>query len=298
MSSSEYTVKTNSSDKQITTTPAEPSPTIHDLSFWELILKLDQSFSNRSSRSSTNPLQNISSIIITNTNEIDFESSPLAKVLLMLDHPILNKNNQLMDKLFKLLSIISQSFQIYIIKKKEVSPLPLIASTSMTIEPQSQTTTTAMSSMQQQTNNQALGKNNNNKLVVSDDQVVLGSQLDLVIKALMSKSCTEDGIEFATILLLNISKINQTTRDKVLHLLLNGIRLLGKDVSEEINPVSTTKPEDRGAPDEPLTLPSATNTTTLADSSMSTLIVRTPTSQTSSLSRRLICSSTILISRR
>ncbi|CAF2962309.1 unnamed protein product [Rotaria sp. Silwood2] len=214
MSSSEYTVKTNSSDKQITTTPAEPSPTIHDLSFWELILKLDQSFSNRSSRSSTNPLQNISSIIITNTNEIDFESSPLAKVLLMLDHPILNKNNQLMDKLFKLLSIISQSFQIYIIKKKEVSPLPLIASTSMTIEPQSQTTTTAMSSMQQQTNNQALGKNNNNKLVVSDDQVVLGSQLDLVIKALMSKSCTEDGIEFATILLLNISKINQTTRDK------------------------------------------------------------------------------------
>ncbi|CAF4726170.1 unnamed protein product, partial [Rotaria sp. Silwood2] len=152
----------------------------------------------------------------------------------MLDHPILNKNNQLMDKLFKLLSIISQSFQIYIIKKKEVSPLPLIASTSMTIEPQSQTTTTAMSSMQQQTNNQALGKNNNNKLVVSDDQVVLGSQLDLVIKALMSKSCTEDGIEFATILLLNISKINQTTRDKVLHLLLNGIRLLGKDVSEEI----------------------------------------------------------------
>ncbi|CAF3263835.1 unnamed protein product, partial [Rotaria sp. Silwood2] len=49
---------------------------------------------------------------------------------------------------------------------------------------------------------------------------------------------------------------------------------------ECFSPVSTTKPEDRGAPDEPLTLPSATNTTTLADSSMSTLIVRTPTSQT------------------
>ncbi|CAF4806852.1 unnamed protein product, partial [Rotaria socialis] len=76
--------------------------------------------------------------------------------------------------------------------------------------------------------------NNNNKLVVSDDQVVLGSQLDLVIKALISKSCTEDGLEFATILLLNVSKINQATRDKVLHLLLNGIRLLGKDVSDEI----------------------------------------------------------------
>ncbi|CAF4058439.1 unnamed protein product, partial [Adineta steineri] len=206
----QQTTKMNSPDKQLTSTP-----NMRDLSFWELLLKLDQSFNNRTNRSSTNPLQNISSIVITNSNtnnnEIDFESSPLASLLRMLDHPILNKNTQLMDKLFKLLSLISQSFQIHIITKKDISPSPLA-------------TSTPMNSLQQQ----------NNQLVVSDNQVVLGLQLDLVIKALISKSCTEDGLEFATTLLLNVSKINQATRDKVLHLLLNGIRLLGKDVSEEI----------------------------------------------------------------
>ncbi|CAF4619010.1 unnamed protein product, partial [Rotaria socialis] len=93
----------NSPDKQLVATPSKTSSNIRDLSFWELILKLDQSFSNRSSRSSTNPLQNISSIVITNSTtasstttntnnqrtaltlnittntsnyEVDFESSP------------------------------------------------------------------------------------------------------------------------------------------------------------------------------------------------------------------------------
>lgn len=245
-----------SPDKQLVATPSKSSPNLRDLSFWELLLKLDQSFNSRSNRSTTNPIQNLSSIILTSANanpraaltlninnqhEIDFDSSPLAALLLMLDHPILNKNNQLMDKLFKLLSLISQSFQIHIIAKKEISPSPLATSTPMTTEPSTQlaantepvnplqqvnpaTTTTAATAPPPPTN----------KLVVSDDQVVLGEQLDLVIKALISKSCTEDGLEFATILLLNVSKINQATRDKVLHLLLNGIRLLGKDVSEEI----------------------------------------------------------------
>ena len=238
--------KGTSPDKQLASTPSKSSPNLRDLSFWELLLKLDQSFNSRSNRSSTNPTPNLSSIILTNTtsnarttltlninthHEIDFDSSPLAALLLMLDHPILNKNNQLMDKLFKLLSLISQSFQIHIITKKEISPSPLATSTPMTTEPSTQPNTNIEPANPVPPSTAAP---TTNKLVVSDDQVVLGEQLDLVIKALISKSCTEDGLEFATILLLNVSKINQATRDKVLHLLLNGIRLLGKDVSEEI----------------------------------------------------------------
>ena len=263
LSSNEPTAaKIGSPDKQIATTPSKASTNIRDLSFWELLLRLDQSFNSRSNRSSTNPIQNISSIIITNTNtttnqrgtltltvninsnEVDFESSPLASLLMMLDHPILTKNNQLMDKLFKLLSLISQSFQINIITKKEVSPSPLATSTPMTNEPTSlpalSTTTNPLQQLvvppppPPQPTNSTLSANTSNKLVVSDTQVVLKSQLDLVIKALISKSCTEEGLEFATIFLLNVSKINQVTRDKVLHLLLDGIRLLGKYVSDEI----------------------------------------------------------------
>ncbi|CAF5011845.1 unnamed protein product, partial [Rotaria socialis] len=69
----------------------------------------------------------------------------------------------------------------------------LATSTPMTAEPQNPPT----NPIQQQTNDQPsatntntntnTNNNNNNKLVVSDDQVVLGSQLDLVIKALISK---------------------------------------------------------------------------------------------------------------
>lgn len=257
------TAKNNSPDKQIAMTPSKASTNIRDLSFWELLLRLDQSFNSRSNRSSTNSMQNLSSIIITNsntttnqrttltltvninTNEVDFESSPLAALLMMLDHPILTKNNQLMDKLFKLLSLISQSFQIHIATKKEVSPSPIATSTPMTTEPPTQATPSATATttnplqqpppaLQPPPTNPTLTANTNNKLVISENQVVLKSQLDLVIKALISKSCTEDGLESATIFLLNVSKINQVTREKVLHLLLDGIRLLGKSVSDEI----------------------------------------------------------------
>ena len=294
LSSNEPTsTKVNSPDKQIATTPSKASSNIRDLSFWELILRLDQSFNNRSNRSSTNPLQNISSIIITNSssttsqratltlnintnnNEIDFESSPLAALLLMLDHPILNKNNQLMDKLFKLLSLISQSFQIHIITKKDISPLPLATSTPMATEPSTQTAPTVNPIQQQQQqpppqqNNQTLSANTPNKLVVSDNQVVLKSQLDLVIKALISKSCTEDGLEFATIFLLNVSKINQVTRDKVLHLLLDGIRLLGKDVSEEIKQLHW-EVQDYLSKNKLLGITTTTTTTTNEDELSST----------------------------
>ncbi|CAF4182302.1 unnamed protein product, partial [Adineta steineri] len=117
---------------------------------------------------------------IKKIDKIDFKSSPLSILLLMFEHPMLNKNIQLIDKLFKLLSLISQSIPT------------------------------------------------NKKLVILD------SYINLVSKILISKSYTQDGLEFAIIFLLNISKINQVTRNKILHLLVNHIGLLAKDVSEDI----------------------------------------------------------------
>ncbi|CAF0789519.1 unnamed protein product [Adineta steineri] len=117
---------------------------------------------------------------IKKIDKIDFKSSPLSILLLMFEHPMLNKNIQLIDKLFKLLSLISQSIPT------------------------------------------------NKKLVILD------SYINLVSKILISKSYTQDGLEFAIIFLLNISKINQVTRNKILHLLVNHIGLLAKGVSEDI----------------------------------------------------------------
>ncbi|CAF1080113.1 unnamed protein product [Didymodactylos carnosus] len=283
----DQTKSSTSPEKQVSTiqqTSTVKSLSNRDISFWELLLKLDQTFSSRissnrqssitsstlsSSHTSSTPTQRIissiaqrpplpiSTPISITTNENDFESCPLAALMCMLDHPILNKNNQLMDKLFKLLSLISQSFYIHITTKKDISssipqatstPLPSNAGTEQNPLTQLQPpivngpltevvdvaqvpVSDEPNPTQQQPSQSALI---NNKIIVSDDQVVLGKQLDLVIKALISKSCTEDGLEFATILLLNVSKINLATREKVLHLLLDGIRLLGKNVSKEI----------------------------------------------------------------
>lgn len=273
----DQTNKGTSPDKQVATTPSKTPTNIRDLSFWELILKLDQSFNNRNNRSLTIPLQNVTTYNVntgtvtsrtTSTSttsststtrpqidEIDFDSSPFAALLLMLDHPILTKNNQLMDKLFKLLSSISQSFQHNIITKKDILPSTSTSTnnndTTVTANPpnvegvtneQQQATTAALAAATTASaTNTTISTNSTsttlptNKLVISDDQVVLGNHLELVIKALISKSCTEDGLEFATMFLLNVSKINQATRDRILHLLLDGIRLLGDDVSKEIN---------------------------------------------------------------
>ena len=72
---------------------------------------IDPSFNNRSNRSFTNSLENISSIIITNSNstnnqrnintnnnnnnnEIDFQLSPLITVFRALDHPRTGKRDK------------------------------------------------------------------------------------------------------------------------------------------------------------------------------------------------------------
>ncbi|XP_023930490.1 E3 ubiquitin-protein ligase HUWE1 [Lingula anatina] len=63
---------------------------------------------------------------------------------------------------------------------------------------------------------------------------VLEAQLHLAVQVLISKSCSEEGLEDATNLLLQLSRANNATREKVLHLLLAGARELGRTVCDHI----------------------------------------------------------------
>ena len=58
-------------------------------------------------------------------------------------------------------------------------------------------------------------------------ETLFASQLRLAIDVLTSKSCSEDGLEDATSLLLQLSKANSATRVAVLELLLQGARQMG-----------------------------------------------------------------------
>ena len=65
-------------------------------------------------------------------------------------------------------------------------------------------------------------------------EALFESQLRLAIDVLTSKSCSEDGLEDATNLLLQLSKANAATRVAVLQLLLQGARQMGLVVCTHI----------------------------------------------------------------
>jgi len=63
---------------------------------------------------------------------------------------------------------------------------------------------------------------------------ILESQLEMAVQVLTSKSCSEEGLEDATNLLLQLSFANVATRSAVLRLLLQGARELGHTVGLHI----------------------------------------------------------------
>ena len=64
--------------------------------------------------------------------------------------------------------------------------------------------------------------------------VVMESHLRLVVNVLTSGMCSEEGLEDATTLLLQISRLNPQTRDSVLQLLLEGARNIGETLQRNI----------------------------------------------------------------
>ena len=66
------------------------------------------------------------------------------------------------------------------------------------------------------------------------EEAILEPQLQLAVEVLTSKSCSEEGLEDATNLLLQLAKANCATRRAVVQLLLHGARQLGLTVGAHI----------------------------------------------------------------
>ncbi len=73
-----------------------------------------------------------------------------------------------------------------------------------------------------------------------EDEPVLEIQLQLAVEVLTSKSCSEEGLEDATSLLLQLSRATNATRETVLKLLLAGARQLGLTVCHHIRLVAAS----------------------------------------------------------
>lgn len=69
---------------------------------------------------------------------------------------------------------------------------------------------------------------------IVEESAIMEPQLAMAVQVLTSKACSEEGLEDATNLLLQLSQANTATRSSVLSLLLAGARELGLTVCAHI----------------------------------------------------------------
>ncbi|XP_036141020.1 E3 ubiquitin-protein ligase HUWE1 isoform X8 [Monomorium pharaonis] len=168
--------------------------------FWDLLLKLDSCASKKGkSVARTHSNTNLGSEPEHGTTT--FEASAFGQLISMLNWSVIKRSSQLTDKLLRLLSLIS-------IGLTEVNPY-----------------------------RRQEGSAKNKKTEVNKDQSVAAPEghLKLAVQVLTSKSCSEDGLEDATALLLNLSHCPDPTRQLILKLLLEGAMELANMVCEHIN---------------------------------------------------------------
>ncbi|KAG8038907.1 hypothetical protein G9C98_003214 [Cotesia typhae] len=167
--------------------------------FWDMLLKLDCSVSKKGKSVArghlTSGFGSESEQSLTS-----FESSAFGQLISMLHWSVVRRSSQLTDKLLRLLSLISIGL-------------------------------TEVNSYRRQ------DAAKNKKVEPSKEQSVAAPEghLRLAVQVLTSKSCSEEGLEDATALLLNLSHCPDPTRQLILKLLLEGAMELANMVCDHIS---------------------------------------------------------------
>ncbi|XP_063994967.1 E3 ubiquitin-protein ligase HUWE1 isoform X2 [Diachasmimorpha longicaudata] len=167
--------------------------------FWDMLLKLD-SCASKKGKSVARTHSNLAIGAEPEQSLTSFESSAFGGLISMLHWSVVKRSSQLTDKLLRLLSLIS-------IGLTEVNPY------------------------------RRQDAIKNKKIEPSKEQSVAAPEghLRLAVQVLTSKSCSEEGLEDATALLLNLSHCPDPTRQLILKLLLEGAMELANMVCEHIN---------------------------------------------------------------
>lgn len=195
------------------TTVAVPIRTGRD--FWTILMQLDatvtQRVFNESDDFETVQVQS-DPIVAPESSEETFVDSPFGQLITMLSYTVVRRSCPLTDKLLRLLSLISVGLP---------DEIPCDSPTSEEV--------------MQQLND--LMKNLLNPSEILERTVCPGidQQLKITIDVLTSKSCSEEGLEDATTLLLNLSQYSIRTRTIILTLLIKGSKDLAVIVKQHIN---------------------------------------------------------------
>ncbi|KAK5639592.1 hypothetical protein RI129_012084 [Pyrocoelia pectoralis] len=170
---------------------------IEGTDFWDMLLKLD-STSSKKGKSLAKTHSNFSLSNDVESICFGFEQSPFGQLLCMLSSSVIYRSTQLTDKLLRLLSVITAG-------------MPELGKATITDTP---------------------GKS---KAPIYESVSAPESALSLAVNVLTYKSCSEEGLEDATTLLLNLANCSVDMRYVILKLLLHGALRIGEVVREQIH---------------------------------------------------------------
>uniref|UniRef100_A0A8C7K0F2 E3 ubiquitin-protein ligase HUWE1 n=1 Tax=Oncorhynchus kisutch TaxID=8019 RepID=A0A8C7K0F2_ONCKI len=208
--------------------------------FWDLLVKLDNMNVSRKGKASMKTVP-LGAGGEAEGAQYSLEASPLGQLMNMLSHPVIRRSSLLTEKLLRLLSLISIALPDN--KATEVPaghPTPqstTATSTAATASVSAQGTTVGVVVPAQGSSSTAIHRAT--VLCIESDTKLASTgltekQLQLSVEVLTSHSCSEEGLEDAANILLQLSRGDGTTRDTVLRLLLSGARHLGYTLCKQI----------------------------------------------------------------
>lgn len=156
-----------------------------------------------------------------------FSDSPFGQLVSMLSFSIVKKSSQLTDKLLRLLSFISVGLP----ENKDSTSSENATTNSRAGDSARQASDSKQSeTSSQQTEEQISEYDEIDESILPESE----THLRLAIDVLTSKSCSEEGLEDATLLLLNLSQCSNRTRTLIIELLISGATYLAKIVKQQI----------------------------------------------------------------
>ncbi|KAE8583290.1 hypothetical protein XENTR_v10020474 [Xenopus tropicalis] len=215
--------------------------------FWDLLVKLDNMNVSRKGKTSIKSVP-VSSGSEGESNQCSLEASPLGQLMNMLSHSVIRRSSLLTEKLLRLLSLISIALPDN--KASETAgnqsnsitpaPAPTPATAPAPVPVPAVTVPVVVSTNIVTTVTTKSGKSPAKSSEVSnapDKMAASGlteKQLQLSVEVLTSHSCSEEGLEDAANVLLQLSRGDPSTRDTVLKLLLSGAHHLGFTLCKQI----------------------------------------------------------------
>ncbi|XP_063288562.1 E3 ubiquitin-protein ligase HUWE1 isoform X2 [Pelobates fuscus] len=214
--------------------------------FWDLLVKLDNMNVSRKGKTSVKSIP-VSSGAEGESSQCSLEASPLGQLMNMLSHPVIRRSSLLTEKLLRLLSLISialpdnKAQESLAIASNAIAPVPAPtpATAPVPLPVQAVTvptaiTTNVVSTVTKSGKSPAKSSEGSSLPEKMAASGLTEKQLQLSVEVLTSHSCSEEGLEDAANVLLQLSRGDPSTRDTVLKLLLSGAHHLGYTLCKQI----------------------------------------------------------------